>query len=149
MERGVVSGAAGAGRASSVRRKLKKDEVAVLLSVVATVVVLVQRFLAENDSLLQASHRIALESSMQATTIALSRLQMMFSVAAQVCLSSGISKSNASIAGASSTCLETKCATWSHELVGAMLVYRWVFQYRQKLQHGKLAAQEEVGSWTF
>jgi hypothetical protein len=64
-------------------------------------------------------------------------------------LSSGISKSNASIAGASSTCLETKCATWSHELVGAMLVYRWVFQYRQKLQHGKLAAQEEVGSWTF
>jgi hypothetical protein len=110
MERGVASGAAGAGRASSVRRKLKKDEVAVLLSVVATVVVLVQRFLAENDSLLQASHRIALESSMQATTIALSRLQMMFSVAAQVCLSSGISKSNASIAGASSICLDPKCA---------------------------------------
>jgi hypothetical protein len=85
---------------------LKKAEVAVLLSVVAIVVVLVQRFLAENDSLLQASHRIALESSMQATTIALSRLQMMFFVAAQVCLASGISKSNTSIAGASSICFD-------------------------------------------
>lgn len=73
------------------RRQCLKKELAVVMSVVATVVLLIQRFIMEHQLLLQPSHALALESSVHATTLALTRLQMMFSVAAaavdQVCSS--------------------------------------------------------------
>eukprot|EP01018_Ginkgo_biloba_P015956 Gb_29836 [translate_table: standard] len=63
------------------KRKLKREELAVLLSVVGTAVVIVQRFLTDNDLLLLPSQTMALEASVQATTLAISKLQMMFSLA--------------------------------------------------------------------
>ncbi|GLJ26303.1 hypothetical protein SUGI_0505660 [Cryptomeria japonica] len=66
------------------RAKLKREELAAVLSVVATVVVIVQQFLIDNDMLLLPSQTMALEASVQATTLALTKLHMMFSLAEAV-----------------------------------------------------------------
>lgn len=63
------------------KRKLRREELAVLVSVIGTAVVIVQRFLEDNELLLLPSQTMALEESVQATTMALSKLQMMFSIA--------------------------------------------------------------------
>eukprot|EP00249_Psilotum_nudum_P034871 c54504_g1_i1 orf=631-1992(-) len=103
------------------KRKLNKEELAVLLSVVATALVIVQRFLIDNQLLLfPTSQTMALEASFKATTLALSKLQMMFSIAKVVSLSEleemqGVDKDHA--AGRKSwfedfLCSETDVTKW-------------------------------------
>lgn len=83
------------------KRKLKREELAVLVSVIGTAVLIVQRFLEDNELLLLPSQTMALEASVQATTVALSKLQMMFSIAEVVSIveSDNVGPSDRNIAG--------------------------------------------------
>ncbi|XP_024516299.1 protein ANTAGONIST OF LIKE HETEROCHROMATIN PROTEIN 1-like [Selaginella moellendorffii] len=79
---GAGDGSGGAPR--RLKGKLCREEVAVVLAAVATAVVLVQRFVDEHSLLvlLPGNAAAALESSMQATSSALAKLQTMFSLTA-------------------------------------------------------------------
>lgn len=88
----LITGQAMAPPPGRRKRKLRREELAVLASVIGTAVVIVQRFLEENDLLLLPSQTMALEASVQATTMALSKLQMMFSIAEVVSIVEGADK---------------------------------------------------------
>ncbi|MCO5564009.1 hypothetical protein L7F22_017664 [Adiantum nelumboides] len=63
------------------RRRRRQRQLAVLISIVAAVVVLVERFLTEYTPLLLPSQTTALSASVRAATLAVSKLQIMLAVA--------------------------------------------------------------------